>query len=237
MTIFDDTRAFELEFTRKATSLTNNTKRGFEDTLNDTDLDIQNRLEAYCVVFTFYRRQKDIGECVKLYEQHKSLFKDSFYFNHTYSVAIKQTGRLRDLNTAAIFAQKALDIKPHHVGALHNLAAIKFLQCEAKGFQGDNNLKELSEALELVETCIIVEPDYGKFYSTKAQLLSAKKNYNQAKFYILRAMELEDSSRLDYPLRISEYLSIKAQIELREQLETTVRQASIEIQQAVDDAQ
>lgn len=72
-------------------------------------------------------------------------------------------------------------------------------------------------ALYCVSKAIELEPDYAKFYCTKARIVSLKHHYEEASELILKAIDMEDSKKTDYPLLIGNYQYYRILIAMRKQ--------------------
>ena len=72
-------------------------------------------------------------------------------------------------------------------------------------------------ALYCVSKAISLEPDYAKYYCTKARIVSIKHHYEEASELILKAIDMEDSRKEDYPLLIGNYQYYRILIAIRKQ--------------------
>jgi len=72
-------------------------------------------------------------------------------------------------------------------------------------------------ALYCVNKAISLEPDYAKYYCTKARIVSIKHHYEEASELILKAIDLEDSRKDDYALLIGNYQYYRILIAMRKQ--------------------
>jgi len=63
----------------------------------------------------------------------------------------------------------------------------------------------LDKAITSIEYAINLTDDYAKFYCTRGRLIAEQGNYDEAIENIALAIELEDSSRTDYAMKIAEY--------------------------------
>ena len=229
-------RAFELEITKVATHMQHSDLIEYQRTVADETTNKDDRLYAYCVVFTYYRRQKDINKCIDLFEKYSFLFPKEFIVLHYFSIAVKETGRRKDLIRSIELARESLSIQPRHVGALHNLAGSLFLLAEEDGSQKESSRILLNEARDNVEEAIDLESGYPKFYATKAEILSALGDHKSALREVTKAIDKEDSNSSDYPLRISDYLSRKMKIELRRSITSVSEESRRELKEAMDEA-
>lgn len=206
-----------------------------EAVIVDESRSAQERLYAYCTCFTFHRINKNIRQCLDLFHSHKKLFSDTFSLNHTYAIAVKLSGRNRDIDRSIAFARKSLEIATNHPGATHNLSESLLLKARLLPANSTDRQELLSEAVDVVDEAILIEPHYAKFYATKARIEALRGLFAEAKIAVTRAIEQEDSSRLDYALRISDYLSAKSEIELIEATAQVQEDAKVRLDAAIAD--
>lgn len=229
----ESSRDFEIDYTKTASKLNHIEIEKFKKKILNTNLSNLEKLRNYCIIFTFYRRQRELSKCIEMHQQFKSTFENTFSYNHLYSIAIKQSGRVRDIKQCITFSKKALEKNPYHSGALHNLSEALYQLSENEGFKSDAGKQLLEEGLEYLDEAISIEDKYAKFYSTRSKFLSAQGSYKQAKNSIIKAIEMEDSKSSDYALRISDYLAIKTQVDLRQGLQESISEAQTIINDAV----
>lgn len=210
----------------------------YEKTLADENKSMDERLKAYCIVFTYYRRKKETNKCIDLYENYRNSFNGDFIFIfiHFYSIAIKETGRRKDLVRSIDLARKSLLIQPHHTGALNNLAESLCCLAEEDGVKKTSSKQLLNEASGYVQEAIDLERDYPKFYSTKAVILSGLGDHKNALKEISKAINMEDSRSFDYTLRISDYVVKKMKIDLRWSIDSVTKKSRRELGDAMDEA-
>ncbi len=72
-------------------------------------------------------------------------------------------------------------------------------------------------ALYCVNKAISIEPDYAKYYCTKARIVSIKHHFEEASELILKAIDKEDSGKSDYALLIGNYQYYRILIAIRKQ--------------------
>lgn len=119
----------------------------------------------------------------------------------------------RTYNDALRFADNA--------GYVHTFADVFATICEKGGLEEKRKFLDdwADKALFMAEKAIELDGDYAKYYCTKARILSVKGDHGGAKQNIIKAIALEDSSRADYPLRLSKYQYYKLLIESNERFE------------------
>ena len=229
-------RSYEQNVTRVATRISKSELEAYEEALGNREKVRAERLFAYCVSFTYFRRQRDLGKCLDLYEKYCDEFGEEFIVMHLLSIAVKETGRRKDLVKSIELGRQALSIHPRHVGALHTLAGSLFLLAEEDGIENRASKERLQEARDLVEEALDLESDYPKFFATKAEIVSALGDHNGALREISKAIDKEDSESSDYSLRISDYLARKLKIELRKSIESVTDESRRELTAAMNEA-
>lgn len=227
-------RTFENQFTLNATTTSWSGLASYLQQLDDETAILTSRLEAYCTIFTFHRRNRDLVECFKLHRKYEAVFNDCFFYHHLYAIALKENGRKRDIEAAIAAGRRAVTIAPQSIGAVHSLSLSLYMLCEVNDFKATDCGAVLGEALDLVDEALAAE-NYAKFYSTKALILSAKGKFDDARDAIREAIEREDSKRSDYQLRLSDYFSVRSQIELRRRMNEVTAYADTAIHAALDE--
>jgi len=210
-------REYEIKLTDISKELTQNLFDSIVAILK-TEQNNDLKLKLYCIIFTYKRRRNDINFCINFYQQNKDRIESSFIVNHLYSIILKQTEKLKDINKSIEIATELNNKFSEHIGVAHNLADGLVLLCEEAKSLSQVQIKEKSnEALDLLNDIIQKDPDYAKFYSTRARAFILLKNFDLAKDNINNAIDKEDSKSNDYQLRITQYLLIKSKITLQEQ--------------------
>ena len=236
MTTDTKSREYELDVTRIATHITDAELQVLQRTLDNPTADRSARLRAYCVIFTRRRREREINKCFALYERYKLDFGDDFIALHLLSIAQRDSGRRKDLLSSIKLAEAALETAPRHAGVLNTLAGALLRLAEDDGIEKETSRDKLKQAREAVEQAIELEPDYPKFYATKADILSALGDYEGARAEMTRAIDKEDRHASDYPLRLTDYLNRKAKIELSRSIKTVTEESRRDLANAMADA-
>ena len=235
MNIKNTDRALEIEVTNIAKSLNHDSVKNYLDNVEDESISLDERYKCYLIAFTFFRRMKSTSDCISLYQKNRHLFGQKFLFLHFYSIALKQTGRKIDLVKSISIANEALKLQSTHAGALHNLAGALHLLVENSDLGEKERKKHLDESVELVDSAIQLEPDYAKFYATRAKIQCLRGFYDSAEKDVTMAIDKEDISANDYSIRVSDYLAIKMSINLNKAVEGVLVDTKKEIQNIYDD--
>ena len=230
------TREFESRITRLAANLTD--REEYRDILENEGNSLEERREAYYVLFTFLRRQKEINECLEIFGRYKMALElsEDFFANHLYSIALKDAGTRRHLTKSIEITEELNERQDSHAGVLNNLAESLYLLAEMDGLNEPSSVQGLKKAKELIEQATGID-DYPKFHSTKANILSCLGEHESAVSEIDMAIREEDSAARDYSLRVSEYRFIKAKIEIRQVTFQTSSEFQQQVRQAMEEAQ
>ncbi len=187
---------------------------------------------AFCALCERLRRNMDHIEHKKVLDQYADRFTAHPFAGHVkllYYVDHFDYDRKDEIIELARQNKKNM---PGNCGALHAFADIVAHAFEHNWIHHLNNPPSssvLEEALASVDLAISMDEGYAKFYCTKGRLLSFRKKddrqgqdsrdveYALALQMVQRAIDLEDSGKTDYPIRISNYIYYQQQIQAREQ--------------------
>lgn len=189
-------------------------RQQLKDVLADGSRSSEVRYAAFFSLGTLYRRARDVSLLLDLIDEHRQEFSDRGTFAHLEAMALSQRDEPGDLLAALRFARRARQMIPGHPGILHSLAAILLKALDAD-VETDREAV-LAEARTALDDAMSAVPKYAKFEATLARWYLASGRGADARTAALRAMDLEDSSHDDYPLRIADYISLLSTIELRQ---------------------
>lgn len=221
------------------TELPSTDKRDFEKMILDKIMRKENRLfdhcktilessedetlqfKAYFGITQFHRRNNNFTMYKKLAEKYSSSFKDYPIHDHVKSLMYKtfqdKDGYLKALN----FAENAVKYLGGHTGVLHN-----YCECVAENLAFFNHVsqEQIDAAFDYIRRIIREDPDYAKFYLTKAKLLVNHKmpseikedHFADSRMCIMDAIDKENSQLDDYALRIQEYKNYLSWIDMLE---------------------
>ena len=188
--------------------------------LDNNNNSIKLRFAAFYAIYIYYRRYEHHSLLFSLVDKYSNIFNE-FQLN---DVVLSQYYRLKFLETndefaiinAIKFAKRAAENLNDNAGVLQNFAGMVASALEA----GREESKEyLMEAIQCMDKAILVFHDYPKHYCTKGRLLSWTGDYESAKKYIRKAIDLESTDSRDSLLRISQYNDYYIDIKMRESLE------------------
>jgi len=204
--------------------------------ITDSDATLERRYGAFFSLGTLLRRRRDNSALLDLIDHHREEFSQFGTFHHLEAMGLAATGRSQDRMLAMTCAQRAMEMLPNHPGVLHNFASILIQSIEDEPPADSSNA--LREAGDALNRAIRHDPLYAKFHAALARLEMMKGEYAEARRLVLRAIDLEESSSVDYHLRISDYNSLLGRILLREsqaQLSAQVAAARVDSEQLKDE--
>jgi len=185
-----------------------------KDVLADREQPATRRYAAFFSLGTLYRRSRDTSLLIELIDANREEFQGRGTFAHLEAMALSQRDEPGDRDAALRFARKAREMLPRHPGILHSFAAISLKALDA-GIVNDRDAI-LMEARTALDEAMSAVPKYAKFEATLARWYLAGGRTEEARSATLRAMDLEDSSHVDYSLRIADYISLMSTIELKQ---------------------
>ena len=193
---------------------------------------------AFCVAESYARRNENLSELKEIMQQYQAYFSNEPFLIHLdVCSTIKEleafrktawtTERLeRVIKTARINMEnlKGAANKPEegNIGGAHAFAETVLLAFEnASGLldklTGTTKEDLLKEALDVMVETHIQDSKYAKFYCTHGRLFAVAGRYEEALDYLNKAIDKEDSSKADYPIRIGRYLAFAQQIRAQQQ--------------------
>ena len=174
--------------------------------------------EAFFCLCTIYRRNKDFELLRKLLFTHDN-FSDHISFNHLviqYHVHSEALFDYDGLLEMAYSDAKKLNQNAGYLQSFCNAFATICEQCNDEDAASIID-RWYAVALDFINKAIRLDPQYAKFYWTKARIIAFNAEFREANNLIAQAISLEDSSRPDYALTILNYQSSKTRIELMQQ--------------------
>lgn len=181
----------------------------------------ENRYVAFYSLFSYYRRIQQVKKLLALVENQGMEFSHIngfFYFvmveYYTLKFKLAESEAAEDeyLRKAVDFAKQALDVLQNNNGVIHSYC-ISVARALEHGIETDSG--ELDRAIMYVNKIISADPDYARYYSTKARLLSLKGEVREALVNIRYAQTLETPRQQDWMLRVAGYYRDECLIRLR----------------------
>ena len=202
---------------------------------------------AFCALCEGHRRVKNYKkqeEILKnLHKQHDPqnhpfithlellYYIDNFDYRH-YDDYITILQKAQSHANSEDFTQNA---GAHHLFA--DLVAIVFEYAFSHNRPAPSNTW-LQYGIDAVNRAISKSNGYAKYYCTKARLLAFEKKYEDSAMLIKEAINLEDSSKKDYTIRVNEYLNHLQMIRVKqsqdqvEKLDSLVNEIQQELQRS-----
>ena len=177
------------------------------DAMNDIIL--LNELDAFSAFFcvcTYYRRHKDFELMNEMIEKYKGQFHQHILFNHLMVQYLVHSESFYDYDELLKMAFEDT-VKINNVGCLQAFGNAFASICEQCNEADKERMMEkwLSKAIEIIDRAIELDPQYAKFYTTKARIEALIGQFDNADRLIQTAISKEDSSRSDYALTITNY--------------------------------
>ena len=159
---------------------------------------------AYC---TYHRRQENISEFGRLLRVHDE-FEPHPMFPLLEALHSMSQDTVNSFDEAISHAREAVNrVGTRHAGVTHCLASAIIAKLENQDRQNISSSEFdvlIAEAEDNIESATD-ESDYPKFRVTEGRLLALKGEYDKAIQRIHEAIDKEDASKQDYPLRVGGY--------------------------------
>lgn len=200
-------RNFEVALTSLVEREDNNELRKNLSEILESDAEEKLRYAAFYGLSILYRRKKDISLLEKLVLHHESEFRDNATWPHLIVLYLKEKGIGRDVIRVIQKSYEAyLNIR-HNAGIVHNFAETVISAIEDSDSKTQDTIKEnwIEKAVEAIHDAIELDPNYAKYYCTKGRILAFTGDYIAARENIKRAIDIEDSSKSDYVVRLGNY--------------------------------
>jgi tetratricopeptide (TPR) repeat protein len=207
---------YELELTKIAAKISDNSLlENLEDSfvkVNQTDNNFAYAI--FFVVVTKIRHNDDFEGLRKQFDTHGVLFSNHPTFSHLQ--LLMETSDISIINSSSLMQRAYKDTEkiPNNAGVLHFFAELVAKIYERENESEQKDIKELwyEKAIQAIDKAIELEIEYAKYYSTKARLLSIDNKFDEAIRLSDKAINLENSDRTDYSVRIGSYQYFKTRI-------------------------
>ena len=210
-------RNYELSLTSYA--IDNNNKETIDvlyNIIDDNNYDDNISYAAFYCIHIILRRHKDYEHLKKLHENY-STFKSHITYNHLWFLYLTESDSLYDYDEVLkSLYNDYVNIKDN-AGFSHLFANAYVAICDkCDDIERQPYIEQWYDlALQAVDESISLDSAYAKYYCTKGRIVALKHNYVEATKLIHHAIALEDSSRKDYSLRISDYRYYALQTQLQ----------------------
>ncbi len=179
---------------------------------DDSDMDIS--YKAFYCLNIMYRMRKDYRKLQSLMDDFSEQFKSHITLNHLKALFLIESDSLYDYSEILTMTYNDTIEFNNNAGFVHLFADVFATIVEGGGVHDkDDFLGEwYQKALGAVNHAIELDPEYAKYYCTKARILAINSEYIEAEAYVNKAISYENSSRKDYALRINQYQFYKMMI-------------------------
>lgn len=172
----------------------------------ERDDDNQIKFNAFYSLSVLYRKQKSFSKLSKIVNDFQALFYEKPLFLYLKSSIYKKKLTKRDAMLGIEYALQAINIiekkRIRYPGFYQNYA-----DAVATAFENQliKDVKLINEGIIKINKAISIDPNYAKYYYTLGRLQILCGEFNEAKQNFFLAMDIEDPSRKDFAIRISEY--------------------------------
>lgn len=211
-------------------------REAFLEILQDKNADALFRFKAFYVLFTYHHSKHDTTKCKHLVDETPDLAIFPLW-HYAYSTCLaselsnSETDMHLAINEAEICIRKYEELPGYdrnYPGIYHNYSEIVYNALDRE-YQVDDVI--FQSALQYIDRAMAINPMYAKYYYTKGRLLLAKKHYGEAKDLLQRAIDLEDSKKKDYSIRIAQYSDVLTRCKSEERLYRLERQLSNKLEE------
>lgn len=203
---------------------------------------LQFRFGAFYSLMVYYRRMKIQSKSEQIVFEYGGQFRDKPLYLFQMSMIYRYKGESNDLKIALEYAKESIEAisrnenyESNYPGYYNNYAEIV-----AQALESEKNIgnQYIESAFTNINKAIMINQNYAKYYCTLGRLQSAVNDFVNAKKNIVKAIDIEDTSKKDYAIRISEYQDYLIKCNTRESLEKmndTIRKNVEEINRIKDE--
>ena len=230
------TRDYEVRLTDLATrNCTPEAIAALAEIVADVTSDENIRYAAFYALNVIYRRLDDFEKLDDLMQEYSDDFSDHPTFNHLELLSRLDRGDYSNPYALLAMARSDAEHFKRNAGFAHLYADLFATIFESHAIADTAKYLDrwYQSALAAAEHAIALDPSYAKFYCTRARIYAIGEFFDEADRDVQKAIGLEDSSRLDYAVRLQRYHYYKLKFDsgreiigLRkrvEKLEATVR--------------
>ena len=157
---------------------------------------------AFYALCIYYRRMKEFTKIDDLISKFEVRFDSKPMYNHILSLSLKSKGGNENIKEAIAKAKMSADLVEGNAGVLHNYAETIATAMEEEVIQDSAHI---DDAIDHIKKSISLAPKYAKYYCTYGRLLALKSQIAKGLQLIRKAIDLEDSQKSDYAIRIGDY--------------------------------
>ncbi len=207
--------------------------------------DRQLAFAAFCIAENYARRNENLTTLKALETNYGHYFKDEPFLLHLevctdikeLEAYNKDEWENRDFSVILQKAYTNMHNLTGNIGAAHAYAELILLAFEnAPSLLDYLNEKKKEKLLQSALDVMVVVHDrdaYAKFYCTHGRLFAVAGKYDEALEYLNMAIDKEDSSKSDYPIRVGRYLTFIQQVRSQQQAEANKLAADEQLKNVV----
>lgn len=223
----EGSREYELSLTKIAELVAKNEKKELlSEIIDSNDLYAYEAFYCLCII---HRRNKDF-ELLKALLDKNSRFSDRITFNHLVVQYLVNSETFYDFDALLNMSFQDTKVFKDNAGyfqAFCNAFVTITDQCD-KDSRDCIVANWYDIALESIDKAIMLDPNYAKYYCTKARIVGLRNEYTLADKLINLAISKEKSSRPDYVLTIQNYQYYRLKLMIQK-AEYEINQRLIEI--------
>lgn len=211
------TREYEMRLTRLAQEAdTPGLVKRLRQVLDDA-IDEDTAYAAFYCLNVVYRRNRDYTLLEQLIVTNEARFGRRPTFRHLQVLFTIDRGVGKRKEELIRWAFEDAEMNPSNAGYVHLFADVVASLAEESDADLEREIVAnwLSEALQAVDRAIRLDSRYAKYYATKARLLALSGQFHDSLELISTAIDMEDSTRPDYAIRLGEYQSRRLWIQAR----------------------
>lgn len=193
---------FQLVLTKLVEQLGHPVGAALVRAVQDNSLDRKARYGAFAALATYYRRYRHVSRSAQLFEQYRAEFYSFDSFDLLEALHLMAVGSPEAIRESYRLSEAVVRRLDKHTGAYAAHADIVATAWDA-GIISDPAALENTAAL--MRTAMRLQPAYAKYPFLLGKLLMRMEQYEEAGKLILRAIDIEDSARPTYAIRIGEY--------------------------------
>ena len=213
------TREYEKCITRFANAHCSEEDVSIFHALMDEGADVS--YKAFFCLATIYRHTRDFSKLRKLIETAEAddRYRDHMSLKHIRVMYETHSESLYDYDELLSLAHESACALYDNCGYHHTFANTFATICENCLAEDLGPIMEewYESALLFVNRAIDLEPEYAKYYSTKARIIALKNRFEEANRLLIKAIDLEDSGKKDYALLIGNYQYYRTMISIKKQ--------------------
>jgi hypothetical protein len=175
------------------------------------------RYAAFYGLHISLRRSKDYSLLEDLINEYQPVFGDHVTFRHLVVLFNIERGLGKQKNEIVAMAYDDSEQFAHNAGFVHLFADSVATLCEESDDDVAANLAAewLPRATAAADQAIALDRRYAKYYCTKGRLLALAGEHDNGLALVKTAIDMEDSSRSDYAIRIGNYQYYRLLIQAR----------------------